>query len=201
MFRGKLRIFTKISVSPILEAHIQTLRNNQTKKISYWDIFLFFLFPPLASSFLVYVGFELNDSMAGVLTTAFSIFSALLFNLLLLVYDITCKENIETKSKLEEDEFSNIGEKQNQLRLLLLKETFANISYSILVAILTVILLLFYFLKIDENNIFEFDFKSIETFLDISIYSLAIQFILTILMILKRVHTLLTLAFNVGGED
>ena len=79
-------MFTKISVLSIVKDHILTLKNNRTDKIYFPDIILFFFVPGVIAGGLTYLGVQLNDALVNALITSFSIFSALLFNLLLLQY-------------------------------------------------------------------------------------------------------------------
>jgi hypothetical protein len=82
----------KINVFRIFKDHITTLKKYDNAKISKRDITLFFVLPILISIILVYMRILLNDNGINILITSFSIFMALLFNLLLLIYDIVCKE-------------------------------------------------------------------------------------------------------------
>ena len=94
-------MFDKISLVNIIKYHISTLRNNKTRKISYLDITLFFILPFAISDFIVYAGISLNDALVNALITSLSIFSALLFNLLLLVYDISEKNQTYLKLQIQ----------------------------------------------------------------------------------------------------
>lgn len=116
-------MFDKISIANIIKDHVRTLKNNKTKKISYLDIVLFFLLPLTISSFIVYVGMSLNDALVNALITSLSIFSALLFNLLLLVYDISEKNQACLKLQIQ----SRINA---ELKLVSYSEKFTSIYLS-----------------------------------------------------------------------
>jgi len=175
----------KIDISYIVQDHISTLKNYQTNKISQNDIVLFYVAPLLFSIILVYLQFKLNKELLTILVTSLSIFAALLFNLLLLVYDIFGKiSNV-----------INDTDKDLSKKMQLLKEVYANISYCILIAIITIILLVFFALNIPQM----FNMPQIEvvgSILTIIVFWLLIQFIFTLLMILKRVHELLMKDFK-----
>jgi hypothetical protein len=164
-------VFSKINVWQIIVDHIDTLRDHATKRVTLGDVVLFFFVPVLIAALLLFpLGFTLDKSAANVLVTSLSIFSALLFNLLLLVYDIIRKEERSVQKKPLVAEF--------------LRQIYANISFSILVAVFCVALLLLVFLDIELRW-----FYDVISFI---VYGLVVQFLLTMFMVLKRVHVLLT---------
>jgi hypothetical protein len=183
-------MFTKISVAGIVKDHIHTLKSNQTNKIYYPDIFLFFFFPAILSSLMIYSGVLLNDSLVNALITSFSIFSALLFNLLLLVYDIAGKD--PDKAKVTDP----LEIKKNVQRRELLREIYVNVSFSILISTISVVILLTYFLKISNCFFWKVNLCSFQWLLAAIVYYLSIQFLLTMFMVLKRIYKLLAKAFG-----
>ena len=182
-------MFDKISIANIIKDHISTLRNNKTRKISYLDITLFFLLPFFISGFIVYLGISLNDALVNALITSLSIFSALLFNLLLLVYDVS-----EKKSYLPETTDPVENKRRIKTRELL-REIYINISFSILVSIISVSTLLIYFLKVSSCVFLSINICSFQWLLALVIYYLIIQFALNLFMILKRIYILLAKSF------
>lgn len=160
-------MLTKINVTQIIKDHVETLRNYNSLKLSHSDFFVFFILPALISFSLLYYKICISNEARNILFTALSVFTALLFNLLLLVFDIIQKkeENNGTITKLK-----------------FLKEIYSNISFSILLSIVDIIVLAFTFF----NNDYIYYAAN---FLNYYILTL---FILTILMILKRVHLLLS---------
>ncbi|MBF0383473.1 MAG: hypothetical protein HQL69_20835 [Magnetococcales bacterium] len=167
---------SKIDVRRILSDHIQTLRNEKTNKRSLWDLTLFFLIPACLGAFSIHKGFSFSDDAVGVLITALSIFAGLLINVLVLIYSIF--QNItEDGSGQNEQGLSTRGEEKRFLR-----EIFANISFAILVAVSTVILV---------SLAQAFDIKQPVVFSGI-VVAFSINFILTLLMALKRIHALLS---------
>ena len=182
-------MFDKISIANIIKDHISTLRNNKTRKISYLDITLFFLLPFFISGFIVYLGISLNDALVNALITSLSIFSALLFNLLLLVYDVSEK-------KLYLPETTDPVENKRRIKTReLLREIYINISFSILVSIISVSTLLIYFLKVSSCVFLSINICSLQWLLALVIYYLTIQFALNLFMILKRIYILLAKSF------
>lgn len=177
-------MFNKINIWLIISDHISTLRDFKSDRISVADILLF-LVAPIVVAFLLVFGlhFSLDTNAINVLITSLSVFSALLFNLLLLIYDIIRKEK---------DDHG-----QSSLRREFLRQIYYNISFSILTAVLCIALLLLLFI--------EFNYPPITDTVNLFVDFLVINFILTMLMILKRVHILLSAgippkASNQGGD-
>lgn len=188
-------MFGKINVLGIVRDHILTLTDNRTGKVYYPDILGFFIFPLLISILLIFLDFPLNDGIVNALITSFSIFAALLFNLLLLVYDIA--------GKLEDSARATNGVNKTELdkariadRLSALREVYINISFCILISSITVVILLTYFFKPNTCKIFDFDICLLQWIRVLVTYYLSIQFILSLFMILKRIYKLLSRSFN-----
>jgi hypothetical protein len=175
-------VFSKINIFGIVQAHIHTLRNYRTNKLHYPDIVLFIFLPLIISVLLVYLDFPLNDGMVNALITSFSIFAALLFNLLLLVYGLTEKEN--GKPNVSNDKLS------------ILREIYINVSFCILVSVITTIILLAYFLRTKNCLLFKIDVCYFRWIQSLIAYYLSFQFLLTLLMILKRIYKLLEKDFK-----
>ncbi len=169
-------MFDKINPKNIILDHISTLKDNKTQKTSFGDVFTFFILPLIIGGFLLFVlKIEITDYVINILITSLSIFAALLFNLLLLVYEIVNGKSNKTKIKSK-----------------ILKEIYSNISFSIFSSILAVILLLLYsivFTYVSEKQIFILTINFL-------IYYLTITFLLTLFMILKRIHILLSKEFD-----
>ena len=69
-------------------------------------------------------------------------------------------------------------------------------SFSILVSTITVVILLTYFLKPNNCKFWTVDICSVQWLLALAVYYLAVQFILTLFMVLKRIYRLLAKAFD-----
>ena len=165
---------SKINIVNIIGDHTATLKHEHSGKVSVPDFFLFYGLSILLGGVLVYLEIVPNKDIVGVLVTSFSVFAALLFNLLLLVYDIVRK--------------ANDTEKLPQLKARFLKELYSNIAYAILVSLIVIILLVTFYMA-DGH-------KKTQASLGFFLYSLSAHFVLTLLLILKRVHTLLSKEFD-----
>lgn len=167
----------KIDFRAILKDHCRTLDDQNTGKISGPDVVLFFLLPILASALLVGFNLILGKNTGNVLITALAVFAGLLFNLLLLIFDVTNKPRPDS-------------EKLNAFKLKYLKEIYSNIAYAILIALVTIVVVLLHFLFITLS------FRAGFIFSAFSIYALTANFVLTLFMVLKRVHILLGAEFK-----
>jgi hypothetical protein len=165
-------IATKINVGAIVKDHCATLVHEHNGKPSLVDYFLFYGVPIIAAVLLVFFKGVFGKTVGGILITSFSVFAALLFNLLLLVYDLVKKP-----------EASNLKRRY-------LRQIYSNISYSILAAIGLIVLLLLYFVALS------FPYMKPRIVIAFLVYVLAANFILTILMVLKRVHVLFSEEFK-----
>lgn len=183
-------MLTKISIFSIIKDHIATLKSSKTGKIYYPDIILFFIIPAITSGVMIYLGVFLNDGLVNALITSFSIFSALLFNLLLLVYDISGKNTDQNQTT------DHVEIKKNIQRRELLREIYVNVSFSILTSTITVVILLTYFLKPISCNLWVINLCSLQWLLASVCYYFSVQFLLTLFMVLKRIYRLLAKAFN-----
>ncbi len=166
-------MLNKINISKIILDHLKTMCDPKTGKPFWGDIFLFFIIPAIFGIILLLFHYSIGVEIINLLVTSLSVFAALLFNLLLLIYDIVRKNDITDK---------------NRLKNAFLKEIFTNISFCIFIAIVTIILLLLAYLKIN----FQWLLNSVY-FL---ICYLLTLFLLTLFMILKRVHILLSKEFD-----
>jgi hypothetical protein len=161
-------MIVKFSIWRIIVDHIDTFRNAESCKYRPLDFITMLLLPVLIGAILTYFNYLLSKEVVNALLTSLSVFAALLFNLLLLVYSIVEKGSDVNRSKI---------------RTTFLKAIYANISFCILLTVITIALLLAVFIGIEAAR-----FKLILTFI---IYSLTAMFLLTLLMILRRVHALL----------
>ena len=164
-------MFAKISVFRIIQDHLSTLRvyrgsNAEKSPVSRGDIFLFYVVPIFIAATFYFLGnLTLNSEVISILITSLSVFAALLFNLLILIYDIITKRE-HSKRMME-----------------FLKEIYANVSYSVLVSVLSVVLLL--------GGLFHISAEWAVAGINLASFYLVTHFILTLFMILKRTHALL----------
>jgi len=171
--KRSIGFFSKINISGIIKNHFGTLKNYGSNNYSVSNILLFFV-APLASSIVAVYAFKLslNKDVIGILINVFSIFAGLLFNLLVLVYDVISKV-VKPNSTFQ----------SNNLKINLLEEIYFNISFEILLSLFNVLLLAFASL---------FQQELINSILSIFVFWFVILFSLTLLMVLKRVHKLLS---------
>jgi hypothetical protein len=162
----------KIDVSDIIRDHFSTLRSDRRSGVSLVDLLLFVGLPALVAGLMSWLGVTLDAGAVSVLITALAIFTGLLFNLLLLAHGLIRRAADQ----------SNAAAADKQL----LKEIYVNISYSILVALSALVGLL---IKIVILNHWVVIVLSLVT------YFLVGNFLLTLLMVLKRIHVLLRREF------
>ena len=151
----------KINISNIIKGHLATLVNDNTKKPSFGDYFTFLFIPILISSLLVYFCVFLNNTSINIIVTSLAILVGLLFNVLVLIFDITKRDKDQIKNKV-------------------LIQLNANISFTIIISIFTI---LFIFLTYVNNCVFLVITHWI-------IYFSLVLFILTVFMIIKRTYLL-----------
>lgn len=163
---------SKFSITEILRDELRTLRDFSTNKASKLDIFLNLVAPGILSAIFIWFNRLISGAIINSILTAFSVFAALLLNLMILVYTIVTKEN-------GKDETSG----KDKLKLSLLTETYTNIQFAVLVSVFIIIcLLLILFLPYN---------RYIESSLSFLIYYFIFVFILTIFMVLKRTHIIM----------
>ena len=165
---------TKFSFYRIIKDHIGTLYNydNHAKKIDLLSIFIDLILPLIIAALFIYFKIIIIAREFTVILTAFSVFAALLLNLMILIYSIMNKE----KDKEEK--------KQNNLKLELLKETYENIQFTVLSSVI-IILFILIMLFVPFNIYLAFALSFI-------IYYFIFTFIFTLFMILKRTHAIMS---------
>ncbi len=165
----------KINVSHIVHDHVGTLVNARTQRISISDLLLFYVSPLVISAFLVYDLGKLPDAFYGITISVFSIFAALLFSVQVALFNIIQRSPAEAETaKLLEARAVHIERRRE-----LIREVNANISYLILLACLGLSILLFFSVLPRLYTI-----RAV-----ISCY-FVVHFVLTILLVVARVHTL-----------
>jgi heme/copper-type cytochrome/quinol oxidase subunit 2 len=164
---------SKLNVWSIITGHFNTLRSASTKKVSIADIFVFFIVPILIGIALAFYGFKLTNEANSLLMNFGAIFTALLLSVLVLVYDQGQKLTPDATTKK-----------------ILLDELYDNICYSIVLSIVLVFLCIATSLSL---SITAPTAHSLNTFvLTPLIMFTSTNLLLTILMIVKRMHALLT---------
>jgi hypothetical protein len=164
----------KINVLSILFHHIQTIKHETSGRASQSDLLIFIYLPVVIALIPIMSELELKVETVNLLITVLSILIGLLLNVLVLLYDLINRNGaIPLKRKL-------------------LKEVLHNITFAILLS-LTSILFLLASLFLFSRNLF--GFFDLESFVDYLIYLFLLEFLVTLLMILKRIHVLLLSEF------
>ena len=164
----------KVNITKILRDHLGTFKDYSTGRCRPIDYLLFFLVPLIVAAVFVKFFGALPASLIGVIVTSLSIFTALLLNLLLLAYNIT------RSSKPPCDEHIH------QMREKLFHEIFSNIAFAVLVALVIVVSVLCFGVMSDCASLLAIEILSFV------VYYLGTLFLLTMLMLLKRVYSLLS---------
>lgn len=164
----------KINVIGIIIDHFRSFRHQFSGKPNRRDFVLFIILPLILGLTTIPCRFKISENAINILLTSLSVFSALLFNLLLLTYDITKKESPQTHPRKFE----------------FLKEIYSNISFAIVIGLLLITFLL---LLLFSPTIF------LSMMLTAIIVFLLGLFVLTKLMILKRIYSLLGKEFDTSS--
>lgn len=151
--------------------HVSTFRGYHSRRFDPLEVAFYSLVPLGGAVIMLLMGRVLTDGLATLLVTSLSIFAALLFNLLLLTYDIVRKPDAEAE----------------QLKRTLLRDIYSNISYSILLAIVAVLMLLAHFV---------FTGSTLLKVVSFVVYFLTFNFVMALLLVLSRVHVLLSKEFG-----
>jgi len=160
----------------IVKEHFESLR--ESASILTLCV-LFFLFPAVVAFILVKFAVFPSINFLNSLLTAVSIISALMFSLLFIVLEVGTK----IKKDLAEKKQSPL----NWRRYKLLRQLLTNVSFSILLGIALILIILTALLLKEQINQLQI-MKNIGTWL---FYYLSFIYILTLLQILKRSYVLL----------
>ncbi len=151
----------KINVIHIITEHHSTLCSYATGRVSLLDLAVFYGVPFLLGVASWWFNLELDSDRANATIATAAIFAGLLINVLVLIYTVAQKGAEGAEKKL-------------------VKEFFANVSYAILLSVVTVVLIMAnLFLPQPYNWIWAL------------VIALFTQFCLVLLMSLKRLHALL----------
>ena len=154
--------FNKININQILKSHFATLQNDNSNKAEFDDYLTFLIVPIIVATGLLYFDIHLKDSAVNIVITTLSILVGLLFNVIVLIFDIIKRDASQ------------------KLKNTVLKQLLANISFTILLSIVTILFTLATYFDIEY-------IKEIATWI---VYFLLTVFIFTVLMVLKRMYLL-----------
>jgi hypothetical protein len=175
---------SKINIIEIVTGHFDTLRESDGKR-SKSDLVTFFVFPFFIGFVSALSGFNLDTNLSSLLVNFGSIFTALLLSVLVLVYDQETKLNDRSKS----DAFFDLKKE-------LLSQLYYNISFSILCSVALVLLCFFHSVIAGVHTNINIGKYAVTIKYDVYIVTPVVVFFaanlfLNILMIVKRMHTLL----------
>lgn len=180
---------SKINVTDIVLGHIATLADPAGKR-SLMDYVTFFAFPGVVAALGCYAGYNLNKDVSSMLVNFGAIFTALLLSVLVLVYD--------QESKLKDMNGLKIVDPLYNAKKDLLKQLYYNICFSIVSSILLVGLCFVHSILYKVVSVFEFSGGVVK--IDYARYVLTplvifvtANLMLTIIMIVKRMHAMLTI--------
>ena len=98
----------KVRLWLLLIEQIRVFRNDKKKKISLWDCICFLVFPMVISLIFVYkLGFTINNNLAELLTTVFSIVFTVLFGFAAIMISKIDSQN-KTEKQVAEETFVSI---------------------------------------------------------------------------------------------
>lgn len=171
-------MIAKINILPVLQLHFNGFRDRQTGRYLPRDLIGFYGIPVLASVLLLLYGFHVRAKNVDTAIIAQTIFIPLLVNVLVIVYAIIDKvEKRKSETQKEADR------KSDEKKLVLLRELYANISYTTLLSGICLIGLALYSVERLPRWVMYANRGLV--------YFLIIHLILTSLMIVKRLHLLL----------
>ena len=178
----------KISPWRILADHFSTLVDYPSVRVSPADIGFFFGLPLVGASVVVWFNLNLKPEVLSGILSAFSILGGLLLNLLVLVFSLT--------QSPQQDEAQSVTDVNLIARRhKLLREIHANISFAILIAFALVIVSTVALWLIDSRA--TADHPAItNSYYTFAIAFLALNFVLTVMMVLKRMHLLISGEFG-----
>lgn len=171
----------KINILPILIDHFNTLRNAKNGRYSIFDFILFYASPIAGSIASLFLCVKFDDSFYNLSITFFGIFIALLLNVQVAVFGIFQRKWTEPEDEI----LAEIQADKLDQRRVLLGELNANLSYMTLFSCAALIAFLGFFV---------FD---VPTIVAASVTTaLYVHFILTLMMSVKRAHTLFQMEYE-----
>lgn len=176
----------KINILVIIKDHFDTLLDHKSKTLSKLDLLTFFALPLLTVIILAYHQYEINKELVSLIVNFASIVTSLLISVLVLIYDQSSKITLN----------DNIDDTQ-VLKKKVLEQLFSNVSFTILMGIVTVIFCLaLNFLPVDQHGFYQTtNIKLAEYTTNLAsvlftpvILFFLLEMILTLFMVLKRIH-------------
>lgn len=158
-----------INIDDIIRKHFETLREDANL---FYRLLYFVFIPLFVAGLFIYLNKCLNENSANSLITAFSIFTGLLLNIILIIFAIVNNANMSNS-------------KFSSLKLKLLGHLYANSIYALLLSTILLIILIIMVIFGDWNWMLWVKTLSFIIYFGIS------HFVITLLMIFKRLYVLL----------
>jgi len=188
----------KINVWSVLRGHLATMRHHTEDRVSIVDLTVFFVCPAVVAVVVYLARLPFTDGLVSALVNASAILLGLLLNLLVLMFDqkskaadlldkLTAPQPAPSRNRpaLPPPPVDRIN--RLRLRATVISESVANISFSVLLCISSLVSLLAFSMRggalpVDRVESFAYAFN---VFIWITVS-------LTILMVIKRVFVLFT---------
>ena len=176
----------KIDIRCILHDHLHSLVNTDGKQ-NIWDLLSFFLVPLLCALLFPLNKWHIKPEVLSTFVNMGAIFTALLISVLVMIFD-QCQKLTDKLKSLPVD-YDYAYRKSLDDRRKLMRQLFANISYAIVVSIFLLVFSLLQQFFGDESK----HWFSIWVAKPACVF-LAINLLLTALMIIKRTYICLTVS-------
>ncbi|MEG2183333.1 MAG: hypothetical protein RRY12_01475 [Cloacibacillus sp.] len=180
-------MFEKLSINDIINEHYHTLHNFNSKRIKKSEVFFFFIAPTLISLLCALLS-PLNSTISTITITIMSIFGALLFNVQILLCDL----RIKIKKRMNEVTPQSRDKQESEITSQLIKELYSNVSFGILTALFEVIIMFFWSLSTAAFSANCKVYLPLNYIFSVFSYTIIFWFFITLLMISKRTHALIT---------
>lgn len=185
-------MLNRLNIFHIVKHHFESFYFYDTGKINWLELALH-IFLPLGLGITMGVKVEINNNIGNATIAALSIWGGFLFAMLLPLYDLWQKENellIQTLNDKNNNYVATVRMIENAVKIM--KETFYNIFYGILVCLLAVVftVLSIFFAK-----------TCFETILACICYIFYIASFLMLLMIIKRIFCIFDHRFSLTAKS
>lgn len=163
-----------LNLKPIFVDHFQTLRteSGQAVEVSRVDLLTLYFLPLTLPAIAIWKGWKLGG--IGDLLTALSLMCGLLFNLLVLAFDVALRAAAQVRN-------SEIESLSSSSKIKLIRQLQANTTYGLVVALISTIIL-----AVGAS----LDLKEFNSWLTATLSYLMAHFILILMVILKRIRAI-----------
>ncbi len=187
---------SKINIGEIFSHHKNTLRidpKNKNSKIRSKDFMFFYILPWVLSLLLTLLIRVPSKDIINILAVILSIFIGLFLNLLIILLSVSDKEDNNDNTNIGLD-----GKKKISIKSKLIEETFYNLSYTIILCLVALGLLLLItanfipeICPLNKKMKFGLSYNDLIHYpISIFLYYYFSKIILTLLMIIKRIFKL-----------